>query len=235
MARHRRLLVPWWRRSPAKTTIAMSAAFATVATSTAGATHLFSASHDTKVDPTSDTTPLRYLRPVVRQGSVTDDLPAPVIHVHAVDLPTPTTPPTDPITRPTVVLSVVTTGPLPTTPTRLLSPGEKLVYLASLQAGKPYVYGAAGPSAFDCSGLVSYLYQQLGRHVPRTTQAQFDASSHVDQANKEPGDLIFFGTPNHIYHVGIYAGNNAMWVAPHAGMSVQLETIWTEHYYVGAL
>lgn len=118
--------------------------------------------------------------------------------------------------------------PVPTS-----SIGEKAVYLASLQAGKPYVYGAEGPSSFDCSGLVQYIYKQLGKTVPRTTDAQFAASTRVSMYNKQPGDLIFLGTPGNIYHVGIYAGDGKMWVAPHTGDVVKLQKIYTTSYYVG--
>ncbi|CAO5226804.1 C40 family peptidase [Frankia sp. AgKG'84/4] len=111
--------------------------------------------------------------------------------------------------------------------------GGKAVYLASLQAGKPYVYGADGPSSFDCSGLVQYVYKQLGKTLPRTTDAQFAATTRVSMYNKQPGDLIFLGTPGNIYHVGIYAGDGKMWVAPHTGSVVKLQSIYTTSYYVG--
>ncbi|CUU60161.1 Cell wall-associated hydrolase, NlpC family [Parafrankia irregularis] len=111
--------------------------------------------------------------------------------------------------------------------------GEKAVYLASLQAGKPYIYGAEGPNSFDCSGLVQYVYKQLGKSVPRTTDQQYAATTHISQYNKAPGDLIFFGTPGNIYHVGIYAGDGKMWVAPHSGDVVKLQTIYTTSYMVG--
>jgi len=111
--------------------------------------------------------------------------------------------------------------------------GEKAAYLASLQAGKPYVYGAEGPYAFDCSGLVQYVYKQLGKTLPRTTDEQFAATTRVARGQEQPGDLIFFGSPGSIYHMGIYAGNGKMWVAPKSGDVVKLETIWTSSYLVG--
>jgi cell wall-associated NlpC family hydrolase len=113
------------------------------------------------------------------------------------------------------------------------SVGQKAVYLASLQKGKPYVYGAEGPYAFDCSGLVQYVFKQLGRFLPRTAQQQFATSVRVPQAGKQPGDLIFFGTPNNITHVAIYAGNGYVWSAPETGRTVSLVPIWTSTYYVG--
>jgi cell wall-associated NlpC family hydrolase len=111
--------------------------------------------------------------------------------------------------------------------------GARAVYLASLQAGKPYVYGAEGPYSFDCSGLVQYVFKQLGKSLPRTAQEQYNATTRISQYNKQPGDLIFLGSPGSIYHVGIYAGGGQMWVAPHTGDVVSLRTIWTTSYSVG--
>ena len=113
--------------------------------------------------------------------------------------------------------------------------GDKAVYLASLQKGKPYVYGATGPYAFDCSGLVQYVFRQLGRNLPRTAEAQYEASVHVAQSAKQPGDLIFFGTPGSIYHVGIYAGGGMMWAAPQTGGVVSLRPIYSTTYHVGRI
>lgn len=128
------------------------------------------------------------------------------------------------------VENTVATGTATDVPTNTL--GEKAVYLASLQAGKPYVYGAEGPSSFDCSGLVQYVYKQLGKSLPRTTDQQFAATTQISQYNKQPGDLIFFGTPGNLYHMGIYAGDGKMWVAPRTGEVVSLRDIWTTSYYV---
>ncbi|MBE3202762.1 C40 family peptidase [Frankia sp. CH37] len=111
--------------------------------------------------------------------------------------------------------------------------GAKAVYLASLQNGKPYVYGAAGPYAFDCSGYAQYVYRQLGRNLPRTAQQQFQATTRIPKAGKQPGDLIFFGSPSNITHMGIYAGNGYMWAAPRTGSNVRLQPIYSSTYYVG--
>lgn len=78
---------------------------------------------------------------------------------------------------------------------------------ASAQKNDPYRYGAAGPNAFDCSGLVYYSYKHNGKTLPRTAQSQYNHSSHVSPANRQKGDLVFIGTSSgSIYHVGIYAG-----------------------------
>lgn len=231
MGRHRLMLTPWWRRNPANTAIAMSALLATGATGTGAALDLAPTSQQTYVDP-DPTLLLTYGPTSARTGPLvlpSTHAPTPAPKVAA---SRPTDPPTVPQTIPTKIVTVAPAAAVPPAPPSI---GERLVYLASLQKGKPYVYGGVGPAAFDCSGLVHYVYQQLGRTIPRTAQAQYVASTKVAHANKQIGDLIFFGTPNNIYHEGIYAGNNQMWVAPHAGAPVQLETIWTANYLVGRI
>lgn len=112
--------------------------------------------------------------------------------------------------------------------------GEQAVALAAQQQGKPYRWGSAGPSSFDCSGLVTYVYRtRLGRDLPRTSSGQAQATQRVPQSAKAPGDLILFPTNGRIGHVGIYAGNGKMWAAPSRGGAVQLQTIYTSNYLVG--
>ncbi|GJI52825.1 C40 family peptidase [Lactiplantibacillus plantarum] len=77
-------------------------------------------------------------------------------------------------------------------------------------ATNKYVYGAEGPSAFDCSGLVEYTLKKLGISFPRTSGEQYRASKHV--SNPKPGDLVFFG-PGGSEHVGVYTGNGEFYSA----------------------
>ncbi|ASX21836.1 NlpC/P60 family protein [Lactiplantibacillus plantarum] len=77
-------------------------------------------------------------------------------------------------------------------------------------ATNKYVYGAEGPSAFDCSGLVEYTLKKLGISFPRTSGEQYKASKHV--SNPKPGDLVFFG-PGGSEHVGVYTGNGEFYSA----------------------
>ena len=83
---------------------------------------------------------------------------------------------------------------------------------AKAQLGKPYVYGANGPSSFDCSGFTKYVFNKaIGQTLPRTAQQQYNSYDHVSAKNAKAGDLIFFGTSkNNISHVGIYKGSNTM-------------------------
>ncbi|WP_261574371.1 C40 family peptidase [Frankia gtarii] len=133
----------------------------------------------------------------------------------------------------TAVTSTESASTPPGPATGATSIGEKAVYLASLHAGKPYVWGATGPSSFDCSGLVQYVYRQLGKSLPRTTDQQYAATTRIAQGSEQPGDLIFFGQPGGIYHEGIYAGDGKMWAAPKTGDVVKLSKIWTSSYSVG--
>ncbi|WP_439847673.1 NlpC/P60 family protein, partial [Lactiplantibacillus plantarum] len=86
-------------------------------------------------------------------------------------------------------------------------------------ATNKYVYGAEGPSAFDCSGLVEYTLKKLGINFPRTSGEQYRASKYV--SNPKPGDLVFFG-PGGSNHVGVYTGNGEFYSAEneHDGMGI---------------
>ena len=100
--------------------------------------------------------------------------------------------------------------------------GERIVEDARLHLGKPYVWGANGPNAFDCSGLVYYVLNQAGVKIGDTTAAGYQASGKpVD--TPQPGDMVFFGHP--ASHVGIYIGDGKMIHAPRPGSEVQIANI----------
>ncbi len=85
---------------------------------------------------------------------------------------------------------------------------HRVVHVAASKAGTPYRYGASGPGAFDCSGFTKWVFSRLGRHLPRTSSAQAGAVRHVSRSQRHKGDLVFFRSGGHVYHVGIYAGHN---------------------------
>ncbi len=89
--------------------------------------------------------------------------------------------------------------------------------------GVPYVWGGASPSGFDCSGLVMYVYAQLGISLPHYTVSQWDETQPISQSQAQPGDLVFF---DGLGHVGIYLGGGQMVDAPHTGAVVRVETIY---------
>jgi hypothetical protein len=96
---------------------------------------------------------------------------------------------------------------------------------ASSRIGKPYVWGAEGPNAFDCSGLVQWSFAKAGIRMPRVSQEQWLTGPHIPYADAEPGDLLFwhYDPTDHgdVDHVAIYAGKGMMIVAPHTGENVQ--------------
>ncbi|MEU8033038.1 NlpC/P60 family protein [Streptomyces sp. NPDC049099] len=94
---------------------------------------------------------------------------------------------------------------------------------AQSQIGKPYVYGATGPSSFDCSGLTSWAYAQAGVSIPRTSEAQATIGPHLSMSQLQVGDLVFFY--GDLHHVGLYAGNGQVLHAPHTGAVVRYEAM----------
>ncbi|KPM50231.1 hydrolase Nlp/P60 [Frankia sp. R43] len=89
------------------------------------------------------------------------------------------------------------------------------VAYACAQIGKPYVWGGNGDPGFDCSGLTHAAYAAVGIQIPRTAQTQYDASPLLPSGMPlQPGDLVFFGTPGDIHHVGISLGGTMMVDAP---------------------
>ena len=107
--------------------------------------------------------------------------------------------------------------------------------IAESKHGDPYIWGAAGPDAFDCSGLTYYSFRHAGRTLPRTAQAQYDSVGHITRSRLRPGDLVFFHSGRYVYHVGIYAGNNEIWHSPHPGARVRRERIWTGEVWYGRI
>jgi peptidoglycan DL-endopeptidase CwlO len=89
--------------------------------------------------------------------------------------------------------------------------------------GKPYRWGAVGPNAFDCSGLVKWSFANAGKILPRTSRAMASVGVPVSRANLQPGDLVFFYTP--ISHVGIYIGNGQIVHASRTGQPVKVSNM----------
>jgi cell wall-associated NlpC family hydrolase len=97
--------------------------------------------------------------------------------------------------------------------------GGRVAALASKYVGTPYRYGGATPDGFDCSGLVWYVHREAGISVPRTAVEQRAAASPVPRERLQPGDLVFFYTPQD--HVGIYLGDGEFVHAPATGRRVE--------------
>lgn len=106
-----------------------------------------------------------------------------------------------------------------------------VIALAKAQAGKPYVWGATGPSSFDCSGLVQYVYKNAaGINLSRTTYSQVNEGTTVSMSNLQPGDLLFWGSASSPYHVGIYLGNNQYIHAATPSQGVIVQTLSSYFY-----
>jgi cell wall-associated NlpC family hydrolase len=110
--------------------------------------------------------------------------------------------------------------------------GAQALQAAISRLGYPYIWGAAGPTSFDCSGLMMWAYQQVGISLPHFTVSQYNSGVHVSRSDLEPGDLVFF-FPN-ISHVGMYIGNGMMIDAPSFGEDVKVQPIYW-NAFVGAV
>jgi cell wall-associated NlpC family hydrolase len=112
--------------------------------------------------------------------------------------------------------------------------------VAMAQLGLPYQWGGDGPTAgdagFDCSGLTAFAYAAAGIRLPRTAHTQFGAGPHVPAGSPlQPGDLLFYGTPDAVHHVGMYLGDGRMVNAPTFGQPVRTAYYrWRGDDYLGA-
>jgi cell wall-associated NlpC family hydrolase len=110
---------------------------------------------------------------------------------------------------------------------------------AESRIGLPYVWGAAGPRSFDCSGLVQWSFAQAGVVMPRVAADQARTGPMVPVAQLQPGDLLFYHTdptaPAYISHVAIYLGNNMMLQAPRPGLDVEVVPLDTGAGFAGAV
>ncbi|MEU9074257.1 NlpC/P60 family protein [Kitasatospora sp. NPDC004745] len=118
-----------------------------------------------------------------------------------------------------------TSAPAPKPVAAGSSRGAAALSIAATKVGSPYVYGATGPSSFDCSGLMVWAFNQAGVSLPRTSQEQAGAGTRIgsDLSQAQPGDLLIFYSDAH--HVGIYAGNGQVLHAPKPGASVRYEAV----------
>jgi cell wall-associated NlpC family hydrolase len=113
---------------------------------------------------------------------------------------------------------------------------KKAVEYALAQLGDPYVWGAEGPDAFDCSGLVQSAYAYAGVSLPRVAADQYNATRDkpVDTEKLLPGDLLYWwddpGNWQSVYHTGMYLGDGKMVVAPRTGDVVKISSIWFDNF-----
>jgi cell wall-associated NlpC family hydrolase len=112
------------------------------------------------------------------------------------------------------------------------------------QKGDPYRYGADGPNAFDCSGLVSYSFRRAGfKHIPRSSDAQARHMNRIKKSQMRKGDFVYFydggASAGNVYHVGVFAGwkdgHRTIIHAPYGNKRVNRDKIWTSHWFPGTL
>jgi cell wall-associated NlpC family hydrolase len=134
------------------------------------------------------------------------------------------------------------TGPAQSANLSAIAASGDAAALATQFVGYPYVWGASGPGAFDCSGLTWYVYRQMGISIPRTASAQFNSRYGAvisSMGSLAPGDLVFFvGTAGPgISHVALYIGGGQIVHAMSPGYGVQISNLydryWSSHYYAG--
>jgi peptidoglycan DL-endopeptidase CwlO len=111
--------------------------------------------------------------------------------------------------------------------------GQVALAFAESQIGKPYQWGGAGPATYDCSGLVMVAWGKAGVSMPHSAQDQYDMTARVPLADLQPGDLVFFGTPTDVYHVGMYVGGGDMVDAPETGQDVMVQPIYELNLLAG--
>ncbi|MDF9815116.1 C40 family peptidase [Streptomyces sp. SPB162] len=118
------------------------------------------------------------------------------------------------------------TARVPIAPGEIHAPSARAaraVAFAYTALGLPYVWGATGPSSYDCSGLTQAAWKAAGVSLPRTTYTQINVGQRVSESQLQPGDLVFFYSG--ISHVGLYIGNGQMIHAPHPGAPIRIAPI----------
>lgn len=112
--------------------------------------------------------------------------------------------------------------------------GAQAANIAKKYLGTPYVWGGSTPDGFDCSGLVQYVYKQMGYDISRTTYTQINEGKAVSKDNLKVGDLVFFGDGSSPHHVGIYTGNGQYIHAPSTGDIVKISNLNSRSDFAGA-
>jgi cell wall-associated NlpC family hydrolase len=112
--------------------------------------------------------------------------------------------------------------------------GQRIVEIARKYVGAPYRWGGTSPSGFDCSGLVRYVYAQVGVSLPHNAAKQYQYGVPVSRDRLEPGDVVFF---DRLRHSGIYIGGGRVIHARQSGKRVSIASLddnWYAEHWVGA-
>lgn len=111
--------------------------------------------------------------------------------------------------------------------------GQAIVLHSKMFLGLPYVEKGETTDGFDCSGFVKYVYAHFGVNLPRTTYEQVKVGTKISKENLKPGDIVFFGTENNVYHDGIYIGGGRFIHSPKSGDVVRIEYLKYMEFYTG--
>ena len=111
--------------------------------------------------------------------------------------------------------------------------------VARNQIGDPYRYGAAGPGAFDCSGLTMFAFGRAGVRLPRSSDAQAEKVRRIPRHRMHKGDLMFFYGSGGVYHVGIFTGwkdgRRVILHSSYSGRPVQKDRVWSRNWFGGTV
>ncbi|HCK79100.1 MAG TPA: hypothetical protein DHW34_03675 [Actinobacteria bacterium] len=109
-----------------------------------------------------------------------------------------------------------------------------VIRMAQRFSGRPYAFGAAGPSSFDCSGFTRFIFSRaLGISLPHQSGGQASVSRRIRPSQARPGDLVFFTSGGRVYHVGIYAGHGRLYHSPEPGKRTGLDPIFARSHFFG--
>jgi cell wall-associated NlpC family hydrolase len=115
--------------------------------------------------------------------------------------------------------------------------GKQAVKFAEQYIGAPYRSGGTTTNGVDCSGLTFSVFRRIGVRLPRTSDEQARAGTHIDRDNLRPGDLVFFGKGSNVTHVGIYNEDGEFIHASTRARSVRYDSLETKYFhdrYIGA-
>lgn len=126
-----------------------------------------------------------------------------------------------------VVLTAPTARAAAPRQSRIARIEHRVARRALRHVGQRYRDGAAGPRAFDCSGLTLYLYRQFHIRLPHNTQAQYRVTRRITRAHARPGDLVFYHSGRSVYHVAVYEGHGVQVAAATPKDGVVRQRIWS--------
>jgi cell wall-associated NlpC family hydrolase len=130
------------------------------------------------------------------------------------------------------MLAASRSSAVPTVNVPVSGRAAQAVHFAMAQIGKPYVYGAAGPNAYDCSGLTMAAWGAAGVGLPHSSSAQYGSGTHISASQLQPGDLVFYYHP--ISHVGMYIGHGMIVNAENPSAGIRVTGLYSMPY-VGAV